>query len=135
LGGELPEAVRPVNQKLQVTPSQERPRFSSTCLPHLLQLARLLRKEIDAKLCTASLPTEWPFLDRVVAWLSPSLGQQAHDFHRSSGSALHELYLPHQIENFDWLLVEELCSQLLGDPQSAHVVRSLLEQGVLRTRG
>jgi hypothetical protein len=44
---------------------------------------------------------DWPFEDKVLAWLVPDLEREIVYFHANRGKPLSVLYLPHQVEHLD----------------------------------
>lgn len=94
---------------------QHRPDFAGdSCLPLTMHLARLAEQVIEPILES---PTEWPFEDRVLVALSPSLAKDVTAYHDGHGAQLMHVLKPRQIERLDRTLVgglHQLLSQRLG---------------------
>lgn len=121
--------------RTRITGQQERQSsFATACLPKLNALAKAFALEIDSQLERADIEADWPYLDRVVAWLSPSLHDDVRAYHAREQAEMCEIYSAQHIEAFDRLLVEQLLRQLTHDPATAHLVRQLIDRGVIRLK-
>ena len=58
--------------------------------------------------CLDGFPKEWPFEDRVLAWLVPDLQREIVHFHAKDGKSMSSIFLPGQIEHLDHDLRREL---------------------------
>jgi hypothetical protein len=110
--------------RLQTT-LQARPEpFAATLLPLTMELARTVQPVLEREL--AKLPRAWPFEDRVLALLAPSLLTDLHRFHTSGGDDLSSLFATHQVEHLDRSLLGLLITRLarLSPETTAEVFRS-----------
>ena len=58
--------------------------------------------------CLDDFPKDWPFEDRVLAWLVPALQREVVHFHAKDGKSMSSVFLPRQIEHLDGDLRREL---------------------------
>jgi len=75
------------------------PVFLGSCLPLTMQVATACRKLLRDRLAT--LPRQWPYEDRVLAVLAPSLLEDIARFHRADGPDMRTLFRSHLLEHMD----------------------------------
>ena len=80
--------------------------FSKNALPLTIELACALKSVLRRPLI--GLPPEWPYPDRVVAWLLPSLRNDVLAFHSAHGPGLVEILQSHQLQSLDRDLLVQL---------------------------
>lgn len=51
--------------------------------------------------CLNNFPKDWPFEDRVLAWLVPGLEREIVHFHAKNGQSMEKVFRPHQIAHLD----------------------------------
>lgn len=81
--------------RLLLEPTQ----FGGDYLPLTSELARAAERWLRSQL--RHLPSEWPFEDRVLAWLVPDLSAQIEAFHRRGGHDMAGLLEQHQLAHLD----------------------------------
>lgn len=84
--------------RIRVTMLQELV-FSESSLPATIELAAAFRPYIDSRL--RGTPSKWPFDDRVLVWLIPSLRKDVVRFHEVRGPAMDEVFGRQQLSNLD----------------------------------
>lgn len=94
----------------QLTVRPERPAFGGSCLPVTMKLASLIRQQLARRLTNS--PSSWPYVDRVVVWLLPSLKTDACAFHENDGPAMTDLFRSDQLESIDRSLVTSLIRRI-----------------------
>ncbi len=84
--------------------------FSDSSLPATMDLARaaktLLRRAISRT------PRPWPFEDRVLAWLVPSMGVDISRFHKIGGPSMDDLFGRNQLANLDKVIFLRLVDRM-----------------------
>ena len=103
--------------------------FSETCLPLTMEMANHVEELLLPMLNT--FPKTWPFEDRVLAWLVPTLADDIKAFHDSSGDAMDEVFQEHQINHMDYTFLNILIKCLESiNPEIIEIIR---KQGILWT--
>lgn len=80
--------------------------FIGCALPMTAEVAEALRPFLH--LPRRNLHRNWPYMDRVVVWLVPSLGCKVEVFHAGHGSALVEIVRPATLSRLDRILAWKL---------------------------
>jgi hypothetical protein len=95
-----------INLGLELSP------FASDSLPLTMTLARKFRNKIYPLLC--KYPKKWPFEDKVLAMLIPTIIDKIKTFHNGKGNmfSLDILYGPNLLEQLDGKLSEILSEKL-----------------------
>jgi hypothetical protein len=57
-------------------------------------------------------PAAWPFSDRVLAWLLPSMKDHVAKFHIDHEKAMIDLFKEHQLSTIDEVLFRQLMQQI-----------------------
>lgn len=86
--------------------------FVSSCLPMFHEAVLKETSNISALL--KELPEEWPYEDRVLAWLVPNMKEDILKFHSDIGPCLRELYDIEVIKKLDLMMSRELHSKIEG---------------------
>ncbi len=73
--------------------------FTQTALPMTMSLAQALKSVIAGRLGRHT--EKWPFEDRVLVWLEPSLQDDVDRFHSSSGPTMADIFKSWQVEHLD----------------------------------
>ena len=73
--------------------------FTQTALPMTMSLAKALKSVIAGRLGRHT--EKWPFEDRVLVWLEPSLRDDIERFHSSSGPNMVGIFKSWQVERLD----------------------------------
>jgi len=84
--------------------------FGESCLPITMKEAHRLRRQVSARI--AAIHPSWPFEDRVMVWLLPTLEDDAAAFHFSGGRGLENILTPHQLDQIDKTLIGELAERM-----------------------
>ena len=84
--------------------------FSMSCLPLTSALAAALTLQILPEL--RRMPTIWPFDDRVLVWLLPSLKADVARFHADAGPCMDEIFAPPALSSIDAALVRLVVERL-----------------------
>ena len=66
-----------------------------------LTMATAERHKMVILQCLTHLPQDWPFKDRVLAWLVPSMEREINHFHANNGPSMAKMFQPHQIAHLD----------------------------------
>jgi hypothetical protein len=88
----------------------QRAPFTISCLPLMVELAHLFRREIEPSLHPDY--RRWPFDDRVLVWLMPVFLSDAVAYHEDHGPPMVELYRSYHLTDFDRWCLERLCRAL-----------------------
>jgi hypothetical protein len=88
----------------------EPPSFVTNVLPLTIGLAHAIRITLAPHI--RSDPCGWPFPDRVLVWLLPTLESNVAHFHGGSGTAMLEQFKRHQLESIDKALFWQLAHWL-----------------------
>lgn len=99
---------RPLAQSLGASArtSLEPPQFGGAHIPLTAQLAQAAADWLRQQL--RDVPIEWPFEDRVIAWLLPSLRRDIEVFHHAGGPDITEIFQQHQLAHLDADLYRQL---------------------------
>lgn len=62
--------------------------------------------------CLNQLPQDWPFEDRVLAWLAPDLEREIVHFHGKNGASMDRIFQRHQIAHLDVDLRRQLYARI-----------------------
>jgi hypothetical protein len=77
-----------MSNRLSVRPGFEVPAVGFFCLPETLGLARKYRKRVREQF--GSTPSDWPFQDRVLAWIAPEWIPKIEAFHSQGASGMQD---------------------------------------------
>src|SRR3972149_7982971 len=84
----------------------QRRKFTESSLPLTMELASVLKAEIFPHL--KNTPEGWPYHDRVLHWLLPSMGEDIQRFHGDSGPSITELFTGGAVGHLDQDLLARL---------------------------
>jgi hypothetical protein len=84
--------------------------FSESCLPLTMELAKVFKTLVRTELPTT--PPLWPFEDRVLLWLLPSLRKDIMQFHGGTGSSMTAIFQEHVLQSIDSSLLGLLVDRL-----------------------
>lgn len=91
---------------LEIDPRQ----FSQSTLPQTMELALVLKSILLPLVRNA--PQGWPFHDRVLLWLVPSLENDIRKFHESSSNSLRDMFPGDGVRLLDQILLTLLGAQV-----------------------
>ena len=83
--------------RIVMSPSQVAP-FAASSLPRTMELAELVAPLLEKHLPPSS---DWPFHDRVFAWLAPHFQNKISDFHERRGAGLTQQHGDSLLERLD----------------------------------
>jgi hypothetical protein len=111
---ERPKAVAastssPVGPRLRAT--QCAPPYSETCLPLTMRLARAARRGIEPML--GDIPRDWPYEDRVLVWLAPSLRENVVAYWNLRGPSMELMCHGPALAHLDHVMFRDLRVQIL----------------------
>jgi hypothetical protein len=86
--------------------------FTSSVLPETMSLAGSHRNALERFIQGS--PDNWPFEDRVLAWLSPALEREIVYFHAGRGPSMASRFSGQQVAHLDVDLCEALRLHLLA---------------------
>ena len=89
-------ATQSLGHRLDVAQRQE---FVRSSLPLTIELADVLKAILIPHL--REMPQDWPYPDRVLAWLVPSLSDDIRRFHGGGGKPLQELVPGEAVRHLD----------------------------------
>jgi hypothetical protein len=96
--------------------------FTETYLPLTMEMANHVKELLLPML--DMFPRTWPFEDRVLAWLVPSLADDIKVFHDSFGDALNDVFQDHQINHMDNTFLNILIKRLKSiNPEIIAIIR------------
>ena len=96
--------------------------FAETSLPLTMEMANHVKELLIPMLDT--FPRSWPFDDRVLAWLAPTLADDIKVFHDSSGHTMNEVFQDHQINHMDNTFLNILINRLETiNPELIEIIR------------
>ena len=106
------------------------PSFATSARPMTMGLAASIRIQLWKYL--ENTPTSWPFSDRVLVWLLPSMDADVVKFHANQGRSMVHVFNAHQIESIDAALLRILMAKIRSvEPVVLHwlidVLRSVKE--------
>lgn len=84
----------------------QRRRFTKSSLPLTMELASVLKAIILPHLINS--PEGWPYHDRVLYWLIPSMGDDIQRFHGDSGPSITEMFTGGAVGHLDQDLLARL---------------------------
>ena len=90
---------------------QEPARFAESVLPKTMRLADRSRRLIEGEFSLGA--NDWPYEDRLLAWLVPGLAKDVENFHRAGGPPMSAIFKTHQTEHLDTDLESALTVRLL----------------------
>jgi len=101
---------RPTISQSPAMQVEQRRRFAASSLPQTMELASVLKAIIVPHLRQSS--RRWPYHDRVLAWIAPSLLDHICRFHDFNGPALSELKSEKALKLLDTDFLSELAQNV-----------------------
>ena len=84
--------------------------FGENSLPVTMSLAHRFRTDLLRRLPSTHLA--WPFEDRVLIWLLPTMAKDVAEFHDAGAQDMASMFQVHQLEHFDEVLSADLRQRL-----------------------